>query len=116
VDDILQQPEWLRVILASIGDAVITTDTKGRVTHLAASVDDATWLHHFKQGDYSHWFREGIHDKVLADEAEQIEKAASISTLQTRQEIKELIERYYTLPPAASTPMPGPTAEVKASR
>jgi PAS domain S-box-containing protein len=29
-----QQKEWLRVTLASIGDAVITTDTKGRVTFL----------------------------------------------------------------------------------
>jgi PAS domain S-box-containing protein len=29
-----QQPEWLRVTLASIGDAVITADTDGRVTFL----------------------------------------------------------------------------------
>ncbi len=29
-----QQTEWLRVTLASIGDAVITTDTNGRVTSL----------------------------------------------------------------------------------
>ena len=29
-----QQREWLRVTLASIGDAVITTDTAGRVTFL----------------------------------------------------------------------------------
>jgi len=26
------QPEWCRVTLASIGDAVITTDPEGRVT------------------------------------------------------------------------------------
>ena len=29
-----EQREWLRVTLASIGDAVITTDTQGRVTFL----------------------------------------------------------------------------------
>ncbi|MGV3723378.1 MAG: PAS domain-containing protein [Actinomycetota bacterium] len=29
-----EQEEWLRVTLASIGDAVITTDTRGRVTYL----------------------------------------------------------------------------------
>jgi PAS domain S-box-containing protein len=29
-----EQREWLRVTLASIGDAVITTDTEGRVTFL----------------------------------------------------------------------------------
>ena len=28
------RPEWSRVTLASIGDAVITTDTEGRVTFL----------------------------------------------------------------------------------
>jgi hypothetical protein len=29
-----EQREWLRVTLSSIGDAVITTDTKGCVTFL----------------------------------------------------------------------------------
>ena len=31
---LLEQQEWLRVTLASIGDAVIATDTQGRVTFL----------------------------------------------------------------------------------
>ena len=31
---ILGPDEWLRVTLSSIGDAVITTDTEGRVTFL----------------------------------------------------------------------------------
>jgi PAS domain-containing protein len=29
-----EQREWLRVTLSSIGDAVITTDTKGSITYL----------------------------------------------------------------------------------
>jgi PAS domain S-box-containing protein len=37
-----QQREWLRVTLASIGDAVIATDTKGRVTYLNAVAEELT--------------------------------------------------------------------------
>ncbi len=33
-NEVRQQREWLRVTLASIGDAVIATDTEGRVTYL----------------------------------------------------------------------------------
>ncbi|MEP6778381.1 MAG: PAS domain S-box protein, partial [Gemmatimonadaceae bacterium] len=36
------QPEWLRVTLASIGDAVITTDTAGRVTFLNSVAESLT--------------------------------------------------------------------------
>ena len=36
------QREWLRVTLSSIGDAVITTDTKGRVTFLNPVAESLT--------------------------------------------------------------------------
>ncbi len=36
------QPEWCRVILASIGDAVITADTEGRVTYLSPVAESLT--------------------------------------------------------------------------
>jgi PAS domain S-box-containing protein len=36
------QPEWCRVILASIGDAVITTDVEGRVTFLNSVAESLT--------------------------------------------------------------------------
>jgi PAS domain S-box-containing protein len=36
------QPEWCRVTLASIGDAVITTDTEGRVTFLNSVAESST--------------------------------------------------------------------------
>src|SRR5437868_291803 len=36
------QPEWCRVTLASIGDAVITTDTAGRVTSLNPVAESLT--------------------------------------------------------------------------
>jgi PAS domain-containing protein len=37
-----EQREWLRVTLASIGDAVITTDTEGRVTFLNSVAESLT--------------------------------------------------------------------------
>jgi PAS domain S-box-containing protein len=37
-----RQSEWLRVTLASIGDAVIATDTEGRVTFLNAAAESLT--------------------------------------------------------------------------
>jgi PAS domain S-box-containing protein len=42
MDETLRQREWLRVVLASIGDAVITTDTEGRVTFLNATAQALT--------------------------------------------------------------------------
>src|SRR5687767_15273660 len=41
-DALQQQSEWLRVTLASIGDAVITTDADGRVTFLNAVAQSLT--------------------------------------------------------------------------
>jgi PAS domain S-box-containing protein len=44
-DALRQQSEWLRVTLASIGDAVMTTDAEGRVTFLNAVAQSLTgWL------------------------------------------------------------------------
>src|SRR5438876_9861692 len=37
-----EQREWLRVTLSSIGDAVITTDTKGSVTYLNPVAESLT--------------------------------------------------------------------------
>jgi hypothetical protein len=80
---------------------------------IAAGVDDATWVYHLGQKDYSRWFRACIHDDILAEQAEQIEEMSDIPAAETRQRIKDLIERYYTLPVSAPVPMPGTNAESK---
>ena len=50
-DRLHEQREWLRVMLASIGDAVISTDTQGRVTFLNGVAADLTgWMPEEAQG------------------------------------------------------------------
>src|SRR5207302_5693096 len=46
---------------------------------MAEGVDDATWLHHLRRGDYSEWFRERIKDEVLAAEAATVEERQELS-------------------------------------
>jgi HAD superfamily hydrolase (TIGR01484 family) len=65
---------------------------------IADGVDDATWMHHLKQGDYSHWFREKIKDDGLADEARRLERLADLSPVESRARIRAAIEQHYTLP------------------
>lgn len=61
-------------------------------------VDDATWVHHLKQGDYSRWFRDGIKDEGLAKEAGEIERQLNLSPAESRALIKAAIEKQYTVP------------------
>jgi hydroxymethylpyrimidine pyrophosphatase-like HAD family hydrolase len=65
---------------------------------LADGVDDKTWLHHLRQGEYSRWFLESIKDEGLAATAASIEKDHSISADQSKNLIRKLVERLYTAP------------------
>jgi len=66
--------------------------------HLAEGVDDATWLHHLRQGDYSRWMNESIKDPQLAEEVQDIEIQSSLSAQESRSLVKAAIEQRYTLP------------------
>jgi hydroxymethylpyrimidine pyrophosphatase-like HAD family hydrolase len=74
---------------------------------LADGVDDATWEHHLRRGDYSRWFREGIKDEALAAEAERIEGLPGVKPAESRKLIRAAVERDYTLPAAPPLPVPG---------
>ena len=65
-------------------------------TQLADGVDDDTWLHHLRRGDYSKWFRTYIKDPELAEEAEAVEREKGISAEESRKRIKAAIEDRYT--------------------
>jgi hypothetical protein len=63
---------------------------------LAEGVDDDTWMHHLRRGEYSQWFRRYIKDPALADETAAIERDESISAGESRRMIRDNIERRYT--------------------
>src|SRR4029077_4222694 len=44
-------------------------------TRLVRGVDDATWLHHLRNGDVARWLRDAIKDPDLADEVAGLERA-----------------------------------------
>lgn len=66
-------------------------------SQIAEGVDDETWLHHLRQGDYSRWFREAIKDDTLADQAAKVE-AANGSADESRRRILEAVSSRYTAP------------------
>jgi HAD superfamily hydrolase (TIGR01484 family) len=77
---------------------------------LADGVDDVTWQFHLSQSDYSRWFRERIKDDDLAAEAEAIEQTADLTPAESRDRIRKVVEKRYTLPESAPLPMPGTDA------
>ena len=64
---------------------------------IADGVDDATWLHHLKQHDYSAWIDSQIKDPDLATEVRAIESTLSDPAL-SRRAVRAAVERLYTLP------------------
>lgn len=65
---------------------------------IGEGIDDETWLFHLRNGDYSRWFGEVIKNKDLAAEAARVEITADGQADESRQKIREMIERYYTAP------------------
>jgi hydroxymethylpyrimidine pyrophosphatase-like HAD family hydrolase len=65
---------------------------------LAEGIDDDTWLHHLRRGDYSRWFEQAIKDEELAAEVQGIEAAPAADAAGSRVAVRAAIERRYTLP------------------
>jgi hypothetical protein len=63
---------------------------------IAEGIDDATWLHHLRAGDYSRWLRDSIKDDELADEVATAERDAALTASESRQRVMEAIDRRYT--------------------
>jgi hydroxymethylpyrimidine pyrophosphatase-like HAD family hydrolase len=67
-----------------------------RFCELAEGVDEATWEHHRRLGDYSVWMRDIIKDPELADEVAQIESMTG-SPADLRRQICAAVRRRYTV-------------------
>jgi hypothetical protein len=65
---------------------------------LADGVDDATWLHHLRMGDYSRWMETAIKDPSLAQVVHDLEDMPDLSAHDSRQRVASAIEERYTLP------------------
>lgn len=63
---------------------------------IAEGVDDRTWLHHLRAGDYSRWLRDKIKDDELADEVAIIEHDESLAPSESRDRVRKAIESRYT--------------------
>jgi hypothetical protein len=63
---------------------------------LGDGVDDATWLHHLRAGDYSRWFRDVIRDEDLAAETSRVERDLQLDAQATRAAIHAAVEQRYT--------------------
>ena len=84
-------------------------DRSSRVfLQLAEGVDDETWLYHLRQGDYSRWVRGGVKNETLALECEEVERNESLDAQESRQRLRSVIEKYYTLPTASAVKDPLP--------
>jgi hydroxymethylpyrimidine pyrophosphatase-like HAD family hydrolase len=63
---------------------------------MAEGVDDATWVHHLRNGDYSAWIRRAIKDDALASEIMDIERSSETSASKSRSAIMDAIKSRYT--------------------
>ncbi len=73
----------------------------GLFVELAQGVDDRTWMHHLRRGDYSAWFRRVIKDGELAEEAAEVEANSAVGPDESRRLIGRAITQRYTAPAAA---------------
>ena len=74
---------------------------------IAAGVDDDTGEYHFRQGDYSRWFRDVIKDPELAAAAAAVERDRFLSRDNALAALRAAIESRYTLPADAPLPVRG---------
>ncbi|ORE93951.1 HAD-superfamily hydrolase, subfamily IIB [Aurantimonas sp. 22II-16-19i] len=69
-----------------------------RFIEIADEVDDPTFEHHLRAGDYAAWFRHVIRDEDLADEAARIARDTSLPPQESRRQIRKAVWRRYAAP------------------
>ena len=66
---------------------------------IAEGIDDKTWEHHLRAGDYSEWFRRQIRDKELARETQEAEKDERLSAQESRKHVLDAVRAVIPLLP-----------------
>ncbi|MEU8378519.1 HAD-IIB family hydrolase [Streptosporangium sp. NPDC048865] len=65
---------------------------------IADGVDEDTWNHHLRRGDYSRWLADSVKDEELSAEVAEVEQDPGDSVDDARKRVRELIEARYTAP------------------
>lgn len=65
---------------------------------IAEGIDDKTWEHHLRKGDYSDWFGRQLRDKDLAAETKEAEKNKGLSPKESRKLVLDAVRKRYTAP------------------
>jgi len=68
-----------------------------RFVELAEGIDDATWTHHLRAGDYSRWLRQMIKDTELADEVGAIERNTYLGPADSRRRVLDALRARYAV-------------------
>jgi hypothetical protein len=94
-----------RILTTHVGSLPRPDDVREMLeANIAQGVDDRTWEHHFRAGDYSAWFRRVIKNDDLAREAAEVEVDLSLDASESRRRIADAITRRYTAPAEAFVP------------
>jgi len=64
---------------------------------MGEGVDEETWLHHLREGDYSDWFRRIIKDDELAEEVALIERRADVGAEEGRALVRAALAKRYAV-------------------
>ncbi|MBS3652232.1 HAD-IIB family hydrolase [Pseudaminobacter sp. 19-2017] len=83
------------------GEMKLRAQNLSMFVQIAEGIDDRTWEHHLRAGDYSDWFRRQIRDDELADETAEVEEDESLPPEESRKLIAEAVKRRYTGPAEA---------------
>lgn len=67
------------------------------------AIDDTTWLHHLRAGDYAAWFRHVIRDEDLALETDGIARDRDLSAAGSRRRVRRAIWKRYAAPCEAAS-------------
>jgi hypothetical protein len=62
---------------------------------LGEGVDDKTWEHHLRNGDYAEWFRDIIKDDELAAKADELSKNGNVPAAKSREQLLDYIRKRY---------------------